>query len=447
MTVPVLISGLTTMVGYAALLITDVPAVYEIGAFSVLGIASVTLVALTLIPAALALLPLRPPGGAARWRAAEAVARPLDAALALLARLASRHSGGVIALWLALGAAALLVIPRIQIDTDYLSFFDRDDEVRQQFDAINRLLAGVVPLYVVLDGPGPGGFRDPELLRRIESLQARIDAGPGVSRTFSAIDTLKLLNRAVEGGDPAAARLPDSREAVTELFFMFPKSELTRVVTVDQSEANVVVRTGEVGSASIRALTARIDALLGDDALPPGVRARVTGNALLLDRAADGVARSQPRTMVLASLAIFALLAGTLRSLRLGALAMIPNAIPVLVFFGVLGVGLAPLSLPTSLIGSVALGIAIDGTAHYTIRFRAERLLGASRDEAVMRTTLAVGRAISIASAMLILGFLAVCFSEFATLRQFGWLSAFTMAVCGLADLTLTPALLVRARL
>ncbi|MGI9592524.1 MAG: MMPL family transporter, partial [Myxococcota bacterium] len=127
--------------------------------------------------------------------------------------------------------------------------------------------------------------------------------------------------------------------------------------------------------------------------------------------------------------------------------AMVPNVVPVLVFFGSLGLGAAPLSLPTSLIGAIALGIAIDATAHYVIRYRSERVAGCDPAQAVARTTARVGRPIAIAAVMLIVGFLSVALSDFATLRQFGVLTAFTMAVCALTDLTLLPAILVRLRL
>jgi predicted RND superfamily exporter protein len=202
-----------------------------------------------------------------------------------------------------------------------------------------------------------------------------------------------------------------------------------------------------VGSAALRRLTGSIEQVLAAGSLPAHVEAGVTGNAVLLSRAADGVAEGQPRTVGLAAFTIFVLLSLGLRSPRLGAIAMIPNVVPVLVFFGALGLGAAPLSLPTSLIGAIALGIAIDATAHYVIRYRGERLAGYGPEEAVLRTTASVGRPVAIASAMLAVGFLAVAFSEFATLRQFGQLTALTMTVCALTDLTLLPALLVRLRL
>jgi len=135
-----------------------------------------------------------------------------------------------------------------------------------------------------------------------------------------------------------------------------------------------------------------------------------------------------------------------LRSLRLGAVAMLPNLLPVLAFFGLLGLGVAPLSLPTSLIGCIALGVAIDDTVHYLVRYRSERLAGAGPEQAALQTTRSVGRPIVVTSLMVVVGFLVVALSDFATLREFGSLTAITMGLCLLADLVLLPAFLIRTR-
>jgi predicted RND superfamily exporter protein len=217
-------------------------------------------------------------------------------------------------------------------------------------------------------------------------------------------------------------------------------------VNLDPSRANVVVRTGEVGSAAIRDLVARIEATLAATPLPHVTGHAVTGNGVLIARSSDAVAEAQPRTIGAAALAIFAVVAMTFRSAGLGLLVMVPNLVPVAIFFGLLGAGVAPLSLPTSLIGSISLGIAIDGTVHYVVRYRREREAGASPEQAVVAATRAVGRPIVIATTMLCVGFGIVAFSSFATLRQFGGLAAATMAICMASDLVLLPALLMRFR-
>ncbi len=449
MRLPVLISGLTTQAGFAAICLTEVPAVRAMGAFSVFGTGCITLLTLAGLPAVLALLPPRREVAALPktvMRISERFTLAIDATLGALHALAVRRDGVVI---LAAGLAAAVAgwaIPRIVVDTDYVSFFDAEDPVRRDFDAVNRLLAGAIPIYVILDGGAPAAFRDPAALHRVEALQARLGRIDGVTHSASIADTLRVLNRAVERDDPAEQRIPETSAGVMELLQLAPKDELGRFVNGDQSRVNLVVRTGEVGSAAIRRLTADLRAAIRSE-LPERIRAEPLGNAILLARSADGIAGAQGRAIGLASVAILVLVTLALRSWRLGLVALLPNLFPVLLFFGLLGLGTAPLSLPTSLIGAVALGIAIDDTVHFLVRYRREREAGAQPAEACRRTGFAVGRPIAITSLMLSAGFGVIALSSFATLQEFGVLFALTIGLCLVADLLLLPALLVRLRI
>jgi hydrophobe/amphiphile efflux-3 (HAE3) family protein len=443
--VPVLVSGFTTIAGWVALMNTSVPAVLEIGAFASLGIASLTLLTLTGFHAVLALAPLRAPGagahGPAEWLAAR-----IDARLARVAAFTRRRASAILIGFAVASALAVSQIPRIAIDTDYLSFFDEDAPVRRDFEAVDRLLAGAVPLYATFQGSGAGAFRDPQALRGIERFQAAAEAIPGVSRTHSLADIVRVLGRVAAEDDPAAERIPDTRPEVAELVFLAPKEDLSRYANADQSRANVVVRTGAVGTAEVRRLYDALREAIASARLPDGIGAEVTGNAILLAHSADGIASGQPQSVAIATLTCLLIATLGIRSLRIGLVAMTPNLIPVGLFFGMLGAGVAPLSLPTSLIGCVALGITVDDTVHYLVRYRDERARGRDPVAANLECARHVGRANLVTSLTLICGFLVVALSSFATLQQFGLLSAATMAMCLAGDLLLLPAILQRFR-
>jgi predicted RND superfamily exporter protein len=446
--VPIALSAATTQIGFGSLCLTNVPAIFEFGAFAVLGVGCVTFLALSGLPALLVLLPPRRevsalPERVARW--SERFALELERGLAAIHAASARHSGRAIVAGVVAGAVAIAAIPNIVIDTDYLSFFGAHSRVRRDFEAVNRLLAGAIPIYVVLSGSGPGAFREPAALRAIERLQARIDAIPGVSHTLSVADFLRAMNRALERGEPAAARIPDDRAAVTELLQLAPKDEMERFVNVNASRANLVVRTGEVGSAAIRRLGAQLEDAIRAE-LPKPLDGAPTANAILLARGDDSIAGSQLQSVSSAAATIFLLVALALRSVKLGAIAMIPNVLPVGMYFGLLGLGAAPLSLPTSLIGAVALGIAVDDTVHFLVRYRRERRAGLSPAAAARVTGLRVGTPIATTAIMLSAGFGTIALSSFATLRQFGLLFAATVVICLAAELVLMPALLVRTR-
>jgi hypothetical protein len=445
---PMAIAAATTEIGFGALCLSDVPAIQEFGAFAVLGVGCVTFLALSALPATLALLPPRRdvsalPASLARW--SERFVLELNQGLARISAASARHADRCILAGVLAAGVSAYAIPNIVIDTDYLSFFDEDSPVRRDFDAVNQRLSGAIPIYVVLSGAGPGTFREPAALHVIETLKARAGEIPGVSRTAAVTDTLRVMNRAIEGDDPAEERIPDDRAAVTELFQLVPKDEMARFGNVNQSRVNLVVRTGEVGSAAVRQLVARLDALLRE-VLPKGLHGETTGNVILLARSADGIASGQLLSVAAAACVIFVLVTLALRSWRLGVIAMIPNLLPVAMFFGLLGLGAASLSLPTSLIGAVALGIAIDDTVHFLVRYRRERSAGLSPADAARVTGLRVGVPIATAAIMLSTGFAVIALSSFATLREFGILFAVTVGFCLAAELILMPALLVKTK-
>jgi predicted RND superfamily exporter protein len=451
--IPVLMAGGTTCVGFGALMLADVPATNELGGFSLFGVASVTLLSVTGVPAVLALLPLDPASRAQgqrayldRTRASAWIGAAFDRLLVDIGKLTVRYPSRILVAWGLVTGVAVAVIPHISIDTDFLSFFDRRSRVRTDFAAVNRLLAGAVPIYVSFLSSEEGTFREPRMLRSLERIQERLEGVQGVSQVVSMVDLVQIANRALEGGLPGGLRVPDSRAAAAETVFLIPKEKLRRYANANHSGANLVVRTGELGSSAVRALEERIHAALEPNLVPPGIRSEVTGNTILINHSADSISGNQAGTVGAAATTILVLVCLVFRSLRLAALTMVPNVVPVLIFFGVLGAGVAPLSVPTSLIGSIVLGIAVDDTVHFLVAYQRARSAGLSPQAAAERCVRQVGRPIMMTSVMLCVGFLVITTSGFATLREFGTLTAITMGICLTTDLLLMPALLVRVR-
>ncbi len=342
--------------------------------------------------------------------------------------------------------AAGSFVPRIVVDTDFITYFLESSDVRRDFAAVNRLLTGAVPIYVVMQGSEEGTFREPDALRAVERLQRRIEALPGVTSVASVVDLVKTARQALERGDPAAARIPDTRLETAELVFLIPKEKLRAFATSNHSSANLLVRTDRLGSAALRAIETSIRAEIAAETLPAGLHADVTGNSIRINRGADGIAGNQIGQLGLTVGCILLIVWLVFGQLGLGLLALPTNVMPVVNFFGLLGAGVATLSVPTSLIGCVALGIAVDDTCHFLQVFRKERARGVSAEDAALHCIVEVGRPMVVTSIMLVAGFLVMLFSSFATLREFGYLTAITMGLCLATDVGMLPALLVVAK-
>jgi len=133
----------------------------------------------------------------------------------------------------------------------------------------------------------------------------------------------------------------------------------------------------------------------------------------------------------------------TFRSLRLGLLSIIPNVFPLAataslraVFFGT--------SLDISSAFAICLGIAVDDTIHFLIRFIHEREAGHEPPEAIHRTFVTVGSALVMTTAVMVSGFGSVMTSSLPTHFLFATMAFTTIAAALVGDLILLPALLVQ---
>jgi hypothetical protein len=123
-------------------------------------------------------------------------------------------------------------------------------------------------------------------------------------------------------------------------------------------------------------------------------------------------------------------------------MAMIPNVIPNVVFFGVMGFGGIELNLATSIIAAVALGISVDDTVHYMARLNRVVKSTSTQREALLATLNIISRPVVATTVTLAAGFLVMMTSSFVIISTFGWLTALTMMVALLTNLFLVPAIL-----
>jgi predicted RND superfamily exporter protein len=123
---------------------------------------------------------------------------------------------------------------------------------------------------------------------------------------------------------------------------------------------------------------------------------------------------------------------------------MIPNLTPILLTLGIMGWADIPLDTFTLLIGSVAMGLAVDDTIHFMHNFRRYFDEHENVEVAVRKTLETTGQALLFTSIVLALGFAIYTQAYLTNLFYFGLLTALTIVFAFLADIVLAPALLVK---
>lgn len=437
--VPTVFTGLTTAIGFLSLLASPLPAVRQFGVFCGVGALVTTVVALTFAPAVLNLLPI--PRHVRDGRGDIWMARALE----WIAALVRRHRRRILIVWSVLALVALAGIPQLSVSTSTVKDFKQDNPVRIDFETVNERLEGANAINVVLEASDPGGFLEPANLVVLEEVGRWVESQPEVGGTTSFVDYLKAINRGFHDDADEYLEVPASRELVSQLLLLGANDELEQFIDSDYQIANMVVRTRSVDTDEVSALADRIEGRLQD--LGDGLEGAVTGNAVLLSRTMDDIAVGQARSLVLALVTIYGVLVVLFTSVRMGFLALLPNAVPVAFFFGILGWFGFPLNTSTSLVACLVLGIAVDDTIHLLVQFNDASKRRGDEDLGVVEALRIVGPPVTYTTGALVVGFMFMIPSVLQTVSDFGILCALTLALAWMIDLTLTPALAMGMRI
>lgn len=432
MVVPLFLTGGTTVAGFVALMPNPLPAIRQFAVLSAVGVTYAALLTLVFAPAALALV-----GSSRRERL------PGEAWFGAWARRLAgfdvRNRRAIIAVGVLLLPLGLLSASKIRAGTEYIGNFPENAEVRRDYEAIDTAFNGANLISILIETHVNDALTDPELVRRIEDFQEWLRAQPEVGAAVSFVDHLKLINQNLNEGDRAFFQVPDSAVQIKQLLVFGGSEELARALDARMRTALISVRVNVNGSIAIRDLVDRIERRL--DALPPPLNGSVTGSAVLATSAVDAISSGQWQSVLIGFAIIWAMLSMMFTSARAGLIAMLPNIIPVAVYFGalgVLGIGLNPTN---SLIASIVLGIAVDDTIHFMARFNADARATGDEPGAVKSALSGVLRPITLNTLALCLGFGALGIGALESQAQFGLLVAFTLAMAWIADILLTPAL------
>jgi predicted RND superfamily exporter protein len=453
----VIVSGTATMAGFGALASSAVPTARDMGIFEALGVLALLVLTVVFLPAALHLLPRDALGktGARRADYAVSLNRLLVNITALVLFRRRAILIGTLLATVVLGAGARW----LEVNTNYLQIFPRQSETVRDAEKLHQRLAGAATVQLVVTR-GAGSISEADFFRTASALEQFALKQPGVDAGVSVVDIVRRFNLVL----PSHVDTVDAPEGIPDagklslIFsdYLSQDDSLSRLVSADRSRLVIILRTNLFSSNELRKLTRALDewAVIN---LPAGITQRATGSIILLNDASDAVAASQSSSLLIALVTIYLMMVVLFRSFATGLLALIPNLIPIVWFFGVLGWSGTPLDITTSLVASAVLGLAVDNAVHMIRRYRqcvAERRResvedggepgGPATDEGwvMWMTMLRTGKPMVLANLMLIAAFLIFVLSSFVPVRIAGGLWALTIGACLGGDLVFLPVLM-----
>lgn len=440
---PIFITSLTTAVGFATNAISDITMIRDF-AFST----SIAMV-MNLISTVLVLPLLLSVAGPRLSRLPENEGAPGGFVGLLCDKflyLVENHAGKVVlvtaALLLFLGSQAF----KVGVSNDPLSYFKDDNQIIADANTLHRELAGMQLFYLTVQAAPGRDFKDPGELAKVALVVDFLREQGVYDKVVGITDHLSLVNREMNLGDPAYYRLPESRDLVEQYLLLFQRSDLERYLNPQATAVNLLVRhnisdSSELGR-HLRRLEERLAEVFGAEN-----RYYLTGKNLMINRAAESLFSGQINSLALLVMIIFVIMSLLYTSVTAGFMSLVPNMIPVVVMFGVMGLLGIPLNPGTATVAVIAVGIAIDDTIHLLSRYNMECRTEPDHMLAVRRAVQEQAVPVISTSLALAAGFGILYISSFNIVAQFGVLAALTILCAMLTDLLISPILLRRLRL
>ena len=418
---PVLLAGLTTAVGFSSLYVSELSAIREFGLFAVIGVVYATFISLTFTPSLLLIVkrlsPMKVRPGYPQRETA------FDRIITGVARFDAEHRVAIYVIAATVFAISIGGMTQLRVGTEHITNFRAGTEIRQAFEHANEKLNGINPFSIIVQSNYPGAFKEPANLREIEKLQQWLSEQPEIGGVSSLVDYLKFINRAFNDNNPVFERLPETKKMVGQLLFFTESDDTDRLVDTSHRILNMIVRTRVIDSDDMEDLIGRVNDRLHQ--LPQHMSARATGTPVLMNQAIEEIMWGQVESVFIALAIVYGILVSLFLSFRIGIIAIIPNLLPVVVYFGALGIFGVSLNPSTSLIAPMIIGVAIDDTIHYFARFNSFAKQFPDPKQSTIITLGVVGRPVTYTSLALSVGFLVLTTSDLRMQAQVGAMASF----------------------
>ena len=447
---PIIMTGLTTAGGLASFATADLLPIAIFGVVSPLGILICLLMTLTLAPALLAVIPMKMPAPVSVKPETDLPEQD-HLSIRLLSRggeYATSHPGIV------LGASGILVVLsvvgmlRLHVSFDNLEWFPDDLPAKIATKKLDEHLGGSMALELLIETEAPNGLHDPEVLQAMDRLRHTVDGlqvgAVTAGKTASLVDVVKEIHQALNEGRADARVVPNDRALISQELILFENSgsdDLQDLVDTEFQTGRFTIRLPMVDALHYVPFGEEVIRIV-NETLPEGTTASRTGMMMVMGRTFTASIETMFRSYGIALVVITPLMMLLLGSFRLGLIAMIPNLFPIVLTLGLMGWLNQPLEMFSLLIGSIALGLAVDDTIHFMHGFRRRYSETGSVEIAVQDTLRTTGQALLFTSVVLTFGFLIYILSDLNNLTRFGGFTSFSIVIAFLADVLLAPALM-----
>ncbi|MDS1844730.1 MMPL family transporter [Vibrio vulnificus] len=436
--VPIIITSVTTAIGFLMMNMSDSPVLRDFGNLSALGVMIACVLSVSLLPALLNLLPVR--------FGAKQTAKSSDI-MDKLADIVVHRRNVLLPLSIVVIAGSAALIPYNKVNDESVKYFDTSSEFRQAADFMEQRISGMTTMSIAIKTHQSQGIASPEFLAVLGEFTHWLREQPETDHVASLSDIYKRLNKNMHGDDNAYYALPAERELAAQYLLLYEMSlpfglDLNNQVNVDKSSVKLQLTVKNLGSVELVALEERIYQWFASHA--PQYQVVASSPSLMFAHIGETNMSSMLSTLPITLILISALMIFALRSWRLGMISLVPNIAPAVIGFGLWALISGEINLGLSVVVTLTLGIVVDDAVHFLAKYQHARKAGQNAEQAVRYAFHTVGRALWITTVVLVAGFSVLAMSQFRLNSDMGQLSAIVIFVALVIDFVLLPSLLMR---
>ncbi|TOI28554.1 RND family transporter [Vibrio parahaemolyticus] len=435
--VPILITSVTTAIGFLMMNMSDSPVLRDFGNLSALGVMVACFLSVTLLPALLKLLPIH-----VKMEMSQDQKHFMDR----LGDFVVSQRRALLPLSVAVIVVCASLIPLNKVNDESVEYFGQRNEFRQAADFMEERISGMTNISIAIKTNESQGIAAPDFLNTIGEFSSWLRDQPETDHVATLADVYKRLNKNMHGDDEAYYSLPQARELAAQYLLLYEMSlpyglDLNNQINVDKSSIKMVLTVANLGSVELVDLENRIYQWFAEHA--PQYQVVASSPSLMFAHIGETNMASMLSTLPITLVLISALLIFALRSVRLGLISLMPNIAPAVIGFGLWALISGEINLGLSVVVTLTLGIVVDDAVHFLSKYQRARREGQTAEQAVRYAFHTVGRALWITTVVLVAGFSVLAMSSFRLNADMGQLSAIVIFIALVVDFLFLPTLLM----
>ncbi len=432
-------TSITTAFGFLTLLLSNIEPIQSFGLYTALGVLVAYVLAFSFLPSVLILT--KTPSNKAFNFGGEFWKKTLSN---LLRFILLRRKAIVIST-LVFTAISLVGIYQLKVENLVLEDIKEDNKLKQSFNFFDEHYSGVRPFEMQIEVVNPEqNVFDNEVLLELEKLHYFLETDYGVKGLMSPLSLVKGASFLSSFDTDQGFAIPKSKRKLKQIENQIKSNPSQGLFADNFTKSRLSGRVKDLGSAHYREKNKELETFISTSISPKILKLTLTGSAELIDQNNLTLSSSLLQGLVLAFLVVVIIVGLIFKSAKMVVLALIPNILPLLFIGGLMGFLGIDIKVSTSIIFTIAFGIAVDDTLHFINKLKIELNKEKPLALAVRNAFISSGKAIIITSVILFTGFISLVGSSFLGTFYVGLLVSLTLLFAVVVDLFLLPLLILK---